>query len=115
MPDRQLTWVFFGIVLCILALPLSFIIFDFLSPLDTITDDGRRELSVWLRSRLVEPWFYGGMLLAFVLFLREAPRRERRWVQSFMMIAIGTFGLSPLVIPAQLITNVSYLFRAWLN
>jgi hypothetical protein len=115
MSDRQLTCVFLGIALCILALPLSFFIFDFLSPQDTTIDDGRRELSVWLRSRLVEPWFYGGMLLGLVLFLREAPTHGRRSVQSLMMIAIGVFGLSPLVMPAQMIANVSYLFRAWIN
>jgi hypothetical protein len=114
MPDRLLTWVFFGIVLCVLALPMSFIIFDFLSPVDS-PDQSFRDLSVWLRSRLVEPWFYGGMLLALVLFLREVSTRERRLAQSCMMIAIGVFGLGPLIMPAQLITNFSYLFRAWFN
>jgi hypothetical protein len=114
MPEHQLTWVYFGIVLCVLALPMGFIIYDFLSPLDSPVD-WQRDLSVWLRSRLVEPWFYGGMLLALVLFLREASTRERRWVQSFMMVAIGVFGLSPLIMPAQMITNFSYLFRAWIN
>jgi hypothetical protein len=114
MPDRLLTWVFFGIVLCVLALPISFIVFDFLSPVDS-PDQSFRDLSVWLRSRLVEPWFYGGMLLALVLFLREAPTRERRLAQSCMMMAIGVFGLGPLIMPAQLIANFSYLLRAWLG
>ena len=41
-----------GMALCLLGLPLSFLIFDFLTP------DGSDPLhawSIWLRSRLIEP------------------------------------------------------------
>jgi hypothetical protein len=55
------------------------------------------------------------MLLALVLFVREASAQRRRWVQSLMMIAVAVFGLNPLVMPAQLIANFSYLFNAWLE
>jgi hypothetical protein len=113
-PDRQLTMMLSGIVLCVLAMPISFIVFDFLSPLNS-SIESQRTLSVWLRSRLVELWFYGGMLLALVLFVREASAQRRRWAQSLMMIAVAVFGLSPLVMPAQLIANFSYLFNAWLE
>ena len=114
MPTRQLTWVLAALVLCILALPPSFAIYDFLSPLDS-SIEWERSLSVWLRSRLAEPWFYGGILLALALFLREARTRERRWVQCILMIATAVFGLSPLVTPSQLIANFSYLFAGLLH
>jgi hypothetical protein len=113
MPDRQLTWILLGMILCVIALPVFFIVYDFLSPLDSPIG-WQRDLSVWLRSRLVEPWFYGGMLLALVFFLAEASIRERRLVQSIMMIAIAVFALSPLVMPAQMIANFSYLLRVWI-
>ena len=55
--DQLSVW---GMALCLLALPLSFLIFDFITP------DGSDPLhawSIWLRSRLIEPWFVGGILL----------------------------------------------------
>ena len=114
IPPQQLTWLFIALVLCTLALPISFVIFDFLSPLQSPID-WQVSLSVWLRSRLVEPWFYSGILLGLILFLREAPARPRRWLQSSMMIAVAVFGLSPLVMPAQLVANFSYLLVAFFD
>ena len=111
LPERQLTMILFGIALCLLAMPIGFFAYDFLSPADA-SFEGARILSVWLRSRLVEPWFYSGILFATALFLREASDRARRWSQSIMMIAVVVFGLSSLVIPSQLIANFAYLFAA---
>jgi hypothetical protein len=114
VPDRQLTMILLGLMLCLLAMPVFFSAYDFLSPVDSPIE-GAASLSVWLRSRLIEPWFYSGILLALALFLRAAPDRARRWVQSFMMVAIAVFGLSPLVIPSQLVANFSYLFEMLFN
>ena len=112
--DRQRTMILCGLVLCLLAMPLSFIDFDFIAPADAPID-WQRQLSIWLRSRLIEPWFYSGILLSLVLFLRDAGARSRRWMQSAMLAASAIGGLTPLVLPGQLIVNFSFLFGAMMR
>jgi hypothetical protein len=75
----------------------------------------QQQLSIWLRSRLVELWFCSGLLLALAFFLREANARGRRYAQSMMLGAIAVGGLAPLVIPGQLIVNLSFFFQALLH
>jgi hypothetical protein len=111
VPDRMLTLMLWGILLSLLAMPIGFVAFDFVSPLKSQVE-WQESLSGWLRSRLVEPWFYGGTILALALFLREAGARQVRWAQSVMMVAVALFALSPLVAPAQLVANFAYLFGA---
>jgi hypothetical protein len=106
--DRASTMIFWGVLLCLAAQPIAFVLLDFVfSP--ELTALWERHLSVWLRVRLLEPWFYGGILLSLVIFLRQAAPRERRWAQSAMMIAIATFALNPFVAPAMLTANFAYL------
>jgi hypothetical protein len=111
IPDHLLTMLLWGIVLSLLAMVIGLVLFDFLSP---ISSDrySRQALSIWLRSRLLEPWFYGGTLLALALFLREAGARERRWAQSAMMVGVAVFALSPLELPSQLVANTLFLLAA---
>jgi hypothetical protein len=114
VPDRQLTMTQSGIILCLLAMPISFILYDFLSPAGAALEIDR-SISIWLRSRLAEPWFYSGILLSLSLFLNQASSRGRRLAQSVMMIAIGVFALSPFEIPSQFVANFSYLFTMLLK
>jgi hypothetical protein len=109
--DRLLSPWLWGTMMSLVAMPFGFILFDFVSAIGSAIE-GENQLSIWLRSRLIEPWFYGGSLLALALFLRAATSRERRFVQSAMMIATATFALSSLVLPAQLIANFAFLFDA---
>lgn len=105
---HDLTAIFWGIVGSLLALPLAFVLFDFPAP-PTATIEDARFLSIWLRSRLIEPWFYGGVMLALTLFLREASRRARAWVLLAMLCSVAVFAFNPMVLPAQIAANASYL------
>lgn len=109
VPARTLTSVYWGIAVALLAMPASFVLFDFVSGGDAPIE-WQRQLAIWLRSRLIEPWFYSGALLALALFLRESTTRQRRLTQSLMLVGVACFGLSPLIIPAQLVANFAYLF-----
>lgn len=111
--DRRRTAILCGLVACLLAMPAAFAAYDFVAPVSAPLE-WQQQLSIWLRSRLVEPWFCGGILLALALFLREAGSRARRYTQSAMLAAIALGGLAPLVIPSQLIVNLSFLFQALL-
>jgi hypothetical protein len=111
--DRRRTAILCGLVACLIALPASFVAYDFVAPVSASLE-WQQQLSIWLRSRLVEPWFCGGILLALAFFLREANSRARCYVQSAMLGAIAVGGLTPLVIPSQLIVNLSFLFQALL-
>jgi hypothetical protein len=111
VPDRQRTLMLCGILACLLAMPVSFVAFDFIAPAGAPLD-WERNLSMWLRSRLVEPWFYSGILLSLAFFLRDAGIRSRRWIQSGMLIAIAVGGMIPLVFLGQLVVNFVYLFQA---
>jgi hypothetical protein len=110
-PQRILTPWLVGIMVCFMAMPFGFVIYDFVSPVGS-TFEAHNQLSIWLRSRLIEPWFYGGGLLALALFLRMAATSERRLAQALMMIAVALFALSPLALPAQLVANIGFLLDA---
>lgn len=105
--DRLIVW---GMITCLLALPAAFVIFDFVTP------DGSDPLlhawSIWLRSRLIEPWFIGGILLALALLLRNADARTRTWTHGLLIAAIAIHALNPLIAPAQWVANSAYWFRA---
>ena len=101
-PDRTRTMILCAIFLCLIAMPISFVGFDFVAPTDAPLE-WQRQLSIWLRSRLVEPWFYGGILLSLAFFLRDAGRRTRRWMQSAMLAATAIGGLAPFLLPGQVI------------
>ncbi len=104
--DRLTVW---GMVACLLALPLSFLLFDFVSP------DGSDPLhgwSIWLRSRLVEPWFIGGSLLALAFLLRSAGQKTRTWINAIVITAVMIHAFNPLIAPAQWVANTAYWFRA---
>ncbi len=105
---RCLTMLFWGINLSLLALPLSFVVYDFISPAETDMNGGK-ELSIWLRSRLSEPWFYGGTMLALVLLLRESSKSQRRAAQSLMFAAVAIFGMNIAEFPTQYIANLAYV------
>ena len=111
--DRRHTAILCGLVACLIAMPVSFAVYDFVAPVSASLE-WQQQLSIWLRSRLVEPWFCGGLLLALAFFLREASSRARRYTQSAMLVAIAVGGLAPLVIPGQIIVNLSFLFQALL-
>jgi hypothetical protein len=112
--DVRSTMMLWGMILSAVALPVAFVLFDFIGAVNPPADwnYGMGFLSTWLRSRLVEPWFYGGIALSLALFLRQATLRERRWAQSAMMICVALFALSPLMLPSQLVANMSYLLDA---
>lgn len=106
--DRVTTMAMWGMLLCLLAQPLGFLVLDFM------VGEGAEAhwalfLSTWLRARLLEPWFYGGVLFPLVFFLRDAADRPRRWAQSAMLAAVAVFALSPFELPAQLVANSLYL------
>ncbi len=111
LPTRILTPWLAGIVVAFVAMPFGFAAFDFISSVDSQVQ-GHVALSIWLRSRLIEPWFYGGGMLALALFLRVATASQRRLAQSMMMIATALFALSPFALPAQFIANIAFLFDA---
>jgi len=106
--DRTYTLFLWALASCLFALPFAFTVYDFVA---TQTAD---RLSIWLRSRLVEPWFISGILIAASLFFREAGVRARRWAQTFMLASIALFVLNPLVFAGQWITNVFYVIDALL-
>jgi len=112
--DRRRTAILCGLVACLIAMPVSFVAYDFVAPVSAPLE-WQQQLSIWLRSRLVEFWFCSGLLLALAFFLREANARGRRYVQSVMLGAIAVGGLAPLVIPGQLIVNLSFFFQALLH
>jgi hypothetical protein len=112
--DRTLAMLFWGLALCLLAQPIGFVLFDFLfSP--EIEERWAQHISVWARARLLESWFYGGILIALVLFLKGAEPRERRWAQTAMMVATALYLFNPLTIPAQMTANAAYLVHAVLG
>ena len=93
--DQLSVW---GMALCLLALPLSFLIFDFLTP------DGGDPLhawSIWLRSRLIEPWFVGGILFIALLTII----RHRRVMLTFFA-HLGNHAGAGLIAAALLILYV---------
>lgn len=102
LQDSVFVW---SLVLCLLALPPAFLIFDFITPDGS---DWSHSWSIWLRSRLAEPWMVGGALLALAFFLRSAGKRARRWTHAGLLAAAGIHALDPLVIPAQWVANVAY-------
>lgn len=102
--DQFTVW---GMVLCLLALPLSFVLFDFVTP------DGSDEFhawSIWLRSRLVEPWFISGVLLALAYLQRTLDAQRRLWLNSVLLVAVGVYVLNPLIAPSQWSANVAYFW-----
>jgi hypothetical protein len=113
-PDRERTMILCGIFLCLIAMPVSFAGFDFVASTNAPLE-WQRQLSIWLRSRLVEPWFYGGILLSLAFFLRGAGPRARRWTQSAMLAATAIGGLAPLLLPGQMIVNLVFMFQAILR
>ncbi|HEY0941158.1 MAG TPA: hypothetical protein VGE08_13745 [Steroidobacter sp.] len=112
--ERTLTLVLWALALCLIAQPIGFALYDFVSaPGESYT--ANHQLAIWLRSRLLEPWFYGGALLALSLLLRNASARTVVWIQSGMLAAIALFALIPLVAPAQIVANFAYLFGSLLG
>jgi len=97
-----------GVALCLFALPVGFILYDFVAAGRSDAEE-HNTLAIWLRSRLVEPWFVSGLLLALAIFLREANAPSRRMAQNVMMAAIALFAFNPLVFAGQWVANVSYL------
>lgn len=112
--DRQTTLLLVGIVLCLIALPFAFIAFDFVAPAQA-GQDWERSLSIWLRSRLVEPWFYSGLIFGLILLLGQVSSASRRNIQSLLLIAAAIGGLTPLVLPGQLIVNFEYAVQSALH
>lgn len=94
-----------GMALCLLALPAAFLIFDFITPDGS---DWSHGWSIWLRSRLAEPWFVGGALLALAFFLRSASARARTWAHTALLGALAIHAFNPLVAPSQWVANVAY-------
>jgi hypothetical protein len=103
--------IFCGILACLLVMPLCFVAYDFVAPANAPLV-WEQNFSIWVRSRLAEPWFYSGILLSLALFFRDASPRSRRWALSAMGVAIAVGGLVPTVITGQLIVNFVYLFQA---
>jgi hypothetical protein len=107
---HQCTMMFWGIVLSLVALPIAFFQFDYISGTRDVTEGWLGQwLAIWLRSRLIEPWFYSGTILAFALFLTYGSQRERQILQSMLMVSVAVYILGPLVLPAQLVANFAYL------
>ncbi|MFN4184203.1 MAG: hypothetical protein ACK4M6_05405 [Hyphomonas sp.] len=100
--DGVFVW---GLVLCLLALPAAFLAFDFITP---DSSDEMHGWSIWLRSRLIEPWFVGGVLLALAFFLRTAGPRERTLAHIALLGAVAIHAFNPLIAPAQWAANVAY-------
>jgi len=112
--DQQTTLLLVGTVLCLLALPICFIAFDFIAPAQA-SQDWERSLSIWLRSRLVEPWFYSGLIFGLILLLAQVNSASRRKIQSLLLIAAAIGGLTPLVLPGQMVVNFEYLIQSALR
>jgi hypothetical protein len=106
---RHETTMLWAIALCLLALPVSFILFDFITPSVISETTG---WSIWLRSRAVEPWFIGGVLLALAYFLRNAGRDLRAWANLVLVGAAAIHIFNPLTAPAQWVANVAYWVAA---
>jgi hypothetical protein len=104
--DSVPTMAFWGFVLCLIAFPGSFLLYDFIGGSHGDPDSN---LSVWLKSRLLEPWFYSGAMLAVALYLPRASRRGRKFAQSAMLAAVAVATLSPFWVPAQMTVNAAYL------
>lgn len=101
-----------GLILCLLALPLSFVLFDFVTP------DGSDSLhawAIWLRSRLVEPWFIGGVLLALAYMLRVLDDRSRNWLIWGLLFTAIIHTLNPLIASGQWMANIAYLINAMMT
>jgi succinate dehydrogenase hydrophobic anchor subunit len=97
-------------MLSLVALPIAFVLFDYMAGSRDVTWNWLGQwLAIWLRSRLIEPWFYSGTLLAFVLFLVHSSRGERQILQSVLMVGTAVYILGPLLLPAQLVANLAYL------
>jgi hypothetical protein len=110
LEPRQSTMLFWGIVLSLIALPIAFVLFDYLAGSRDVTWNWLGQwLAIWLRSRLIEPWFYSGTLLALALFFVHGSRGERQILQSVLMAATAVYILGPLLLPAQLVANLTYL------
>jgi len=109
---RTETTMLWGIVLCLLALPVSFVLFDFITPSAVSETTG---WSIWLRSRAVEPWFIGGVLLSLAFFLRGTSSRVRGWANLALVSAAAIHILNPLVAPSQWVANVAYWVAALLG
>lgn len=109
---RGETTMLWAIALCLLALPVAFILFDFVTPNIVSETTG---WSIWLRSRAVEPWFIGGVLLALAFFLRGASDRARDWANLALVGAAAVHILNPLVAPSQWVANVAYWVAALLS
>jgi hypothetical protein len=109
LPAPVLTLSLWSIVSCLVAMPFAFIAFDFISGRGS-DQIQLYQLAIWLRSRLIEPFFYSGTLIALALFLRACTGPQRRWVQSAMMFAVAVYAFNPLIIPSQLLANTVYLF-----
>lgn len=105
--DRLIVW---GMITCLLALPAAFVIFDFITP--DGSDPQLHAWSIWLRSRLIEPWFIGGILLALALLLRNADSKTRTWTHGLLIAATAIHAFNPLIAPAQWVANSAYWFRA---
>jgi hypothetical protein len=100
---RVNTLILWALALCLFALPITFVLFDFVSSRQT------HGFTFWVRSRLLEPWFIGGVLIALVLLFREADARLRRCAQNLMLLAVALLAFNPLVFAGQWIANVAYL------
>ena len=109
--DRRNTMIFCGIMACLLVMPLCFVAYDFVAPANAPLL-WERNFSIWVRSRLAEPWFYSGILLSLALFFRDASPKSRRRALSAIGVAIAVGGLVPTVMTGQLIVNFVYLFQA---
>jgi hypothetical protein len=110
---RQNTMIFCGIMACLLVMPLCFMAYDFVAPANAPLL-WERNFSIWVRSRLTEPWFYSGILLSLALFFRDASPKSRRWALLAMVAAIAVGSLVPTVMTGQMIVNFTYLFQAML-
>jgi hypothetical protein len=104
------TLLFWGAALSLVALPLMFVPLDFVTA--TNLPYHQQFLSMWLRSRFIEPWFYSGSLLALTLYFPNASCRGRRALQAAMLVGVAVFGLSPLLLPAQFMANIAFLLSA---
>lgn len=106
---RSETFMLWSIALCLLALPVAFILFDFITPSVGSETTG---WSIWLRSRVVEPWFVGGVLLALAFFLRGTSEIWRGRANLVLVGATAVHILNPLVASSQWVANVAYWVAA---
>jgi len=108
---RTNTLMLWGVILCLMAYPLAAFLFDFLSE-GGDPSTGAGQLNTWLRSRLLEPWFYSGLLIAACMFLRDSSAPIRFWSQTVMIVAVAIFALNPFTLPAQMVANTAYILDA---